>query len=317
MHRFEMLKSEANGRVYQILRHTPFASKQQKKYGNHLILNVEQGRKQLVEYINRGTPFMAGRLGTTEGRALYMYHRKINLGGGYDKRKLKDLCILSGFFPYSEKLYEDWAELESAACKEADILGVMRFLGEEWIVNNLFQDPILLPAGGLASASQGWTWCLEDKTVLVVHPFKDTIERQYRENRKIIFPGSNALPVFSLKCIKAVQTIAGEKDPRFSTWFEALDWMTEQVAKTDFDIALVGCGAYGFPLSARIKQMGKMVVHMGGALQTLFGIRGSRWDNSSTASLSYNSSWVYPSESETPANYKLVENGCYWGAKEK
>ncbi len=83
--------------------------------------------------------------------------------------------------------------------------------------------------------------------------------------------------------------------------------------KKDFDIALIGCGAYGFQLASRIKQMRKQAVHMGGSLQTLFGIKGARWDINYAHM--YNESWVYPSEAETPNGYEKVEGGCYWKSK--
>jgi hypothetical protein len=39
----------------------------------------------------------------------------------------------------------------------------------------------------------------------------------------------------------------------------------------DFDIAIIGCGAYSFPLAANVKRIGKNSVHLGGASQLLFG----------------------------------------------
>lgn len=43
-----------------------------------------------------------------------------------------------------------------------------------------------------------------------------------------------------------------------------------EALKFDFDVAIIGCEAYGFPLAARLKRAGKIVVHMGGATQILF-----------------------------------------------
>lgn len=67
----------------------------------------------------------------------------------------------------------------------------------------------------------------------------------------------------------------------FNTWFEALQYMEDEIKKVSFDIALVGCGSYGFPLAAYIKKnLNKSVFHCGGCLQMMFGIKGSRWENS-------------------------------------
>ena len=80
--------------------------------------------------------------------------------------------------------------------------------------------------------------------------------------------------------------------------------------KHDFDICLLGCGAYGFPLAAHVKRLGKKAVHIGGALQLLFGIKGRRWDREFSSI--YNDAWVRPEENEKPRNANSVEGGCYW-----
>jgi len=103
-----------------------------------------------------------------------------------------------------------------------------------------------------------------------------------------------------------------EPDSQGIDSFEALDYMTNQIEKRSFDVALLGCGAYGFPLASRIKNMGKQAIHMGGALQILFGIRGGRWDSHPIISKLYNENWVRPKLTERPQNFNQVENGCYW-----
>ena len=121
------------------------------------------------------------------------------------------------------------------------------------------------------------------------------------------------MPKFeSLHIIKAVQSIGGVNNG-FHNWFEALDYMKREVDNTEFDIALIGCGAYGMPLAAHCKDIGKKAIHLGGALQLLFGIRGSRWeDNSYEQKNLMNDYWVRPLPSERPVEANAVENACYW-----
>ena len=93
--------------------------------------------------------------------------------------------------------------------------------------------------------------------------------------------------------------------------------MENEVDKHDFDIALIGCGAYGFPLAAYVKRKGKKAVHFGGSLQLLFGIRGNRWENPNYNPIyNYanlmNEYWVKPGSVEKPQNAEKVENACYW-----
>ena len=144
------------------------------------------------------------------------------------------------------------------------------------------------------------------KKVLVIHPFKKSILQQY-EKRRLLFSNPRMLPDFDLKIIQAVQSIGGQTS-EYKDWFEALESMKRKISETDFDIALIGAGAYGFPLAAHVKRIGKKAVHLGGILQMLFGIYGNRWKESPLI----NEHWIRPSQEETPAAAEKVENSTYW-----
>lgn len=153
-----------------------------------------------------------------------------------------------------------------------------------------------------------WTQALKNEKMLVTHPFAKSIEKQYHTNREKLFANPDVLPKFkSLQAIKAVQSIANNKS-EFESWFDALEFMERQIDKADFDIAIIGCGAYGFPLATYCKSIGKKTVHMGGCTQLLFGIKGKRWENEPFI----NEYFISPSEEEKTSNIKNVENGCYW-----
>ncbi len=155
-----------------------------------------------------------------------------------------------------------------------------------------------------------WTEALQGRKVLVIHPFVDSIESQYRK-RKQLFQDERILPEFELITLRAVQSVAGTPVP-FDSWFEALDSMCDQIGNINFDVAIIGAGAYGFPLGAFIKRSGRQAIHLGGAVQILFGIRGSRWDVKPDFSKLYNEHWIRPLPTETPPAFKKVEGGCYW-----
>ena len=123
------------------------------------------------------------------------------------------------------------------------------------------------------------------------------------------------LPEFQLKTLKAVQTLAGNQDERFHTWFDALDYMFIKAMEIDFDIAIIGCGAYGMPLAIKLKKAGKQAIHLGGATQLLFGIKGARWEQPNYPTKIgklFNTSWVRPSENDHIKNGATIENACYW-----
>ena len=83
--------------------------------------------------------------------------------------------------------------------------------------------------------------------------------------------------------------------------------MKDEISNKKFDIALIGCGAYGLPLAGHVKRLGKIGIHMGGCLQLLFGIKGKRWDNNPSVNKFYNDNWVRPSNNDIPKLFKSRE----------
>ena len=123
-----------------------------------------------------------------------------------------------------------------------------------------------------------WTMALRGKKVLVVHPFAELIESQYR-NRHAIFPEKKILPDCELMTVKAVQSSGKTYPEGVNDWFEALDILYNRCMKKDFEVALVSCGSYAVPLAARLKHAGgKKVIVPGGMMQLMFGIKGARWE---------------------------------------
>jgi hypothetical protein len=167
-----------------------------------------------------------------------------------------------------------------------------------------------------------WTRALKDKKVLIIHPFVTSIQNQYNR-RDLLFKNRDILPTFkSITVIEAVQSL-GEGDSRFVDWFQALDYMKSEMDKVDYDVCLIGAGAYGFHLAAHAKRKGKKGIHIGGALQLLFGIRGKRWEDpnygvevwdipSGFYPALMNEYWIRPQKNETPISANNVEGACYW-----
>lgn len=311
--KYRMIYYKIESLIYRISDHMPKKFYKRTNYNGRTILSILDGRKQIVDLVTKNEPFMVGRYGTSEGRALVEYHQiRLGLRKTYTKRTREFLCCNAGFFPDSTDAINRWGELLTELSPECDILGVMNFYCEGWIVEKLCPKAALMPNGGIGSGRYGYTDCLEGKKVLVIHPMDKTIKSQYENKREKIFPGTNMLPQFELITLKAVNTQADEVDIRFKDWFEALDYMTKEISKIDFDIAIIGCGAYGFPLAARIKQMGKSAIHMGGSVQYLFGIKNARADKNPSISSMYTEAWVYPDESERPKGSEKIEGGCYW-----
>lgn len=272
----------------------------------------------ICEAINSNKPCMISRFGSNELDATLNFRKGHPLSflrtiypfwaGNCTKERM---LTNAGFFPNDNKSLSHFADLILDIVGEIDILG-------SWLEHEdvLPIDPkckkiditYLVPFW----SKKPWTAQLKGKKVLVIHPFAESIQRQYAK-RELLFDNKDILPEFaSLTIIKAVQSIGGETNG-FKSWFDALHFMESEIDKVDYDVALIGCGAYGMPLAAHCKKKGKKAVHLGGALQLLFGIRGNRWETEQDIYKQFmNEHWVRPLENEHPKAAQNVENACYW-----
>lgn len=280
-------------------------------YTSHDFLEAEEVNQSLSAIIQEGKPCMVCRIGANESfslRTFEMKHKK-----NYNKA-LHQLVTCAGFFPEEMESVLRFVQVMEEAMKYMDICGTLLCPLDDYFLERYASKQCkvtILDYIDSTSRKVPWTGDLRGKKVLVVHPFSKTIEQQYKK-RELIFPDRDVLPEFELITYKAVQTSAGQKDERFANWFEALDFMSEEIRGLEFDVALLGCGAYGLPLAARIKQQGKQAVQIGGSLQLLFGIKGRRWDTDPGVTAFYNDAWTYPDEEETPRGASMVEGACYW-----
>lgn len=284
-------------------------------------LEIDEAQVFIKNNIMSGLPFMACRFGSVELDAMRISQvRKFNFKNKlvsfiqdkkistWSKKMLLQLSQNAGFFPCNVEAVEKFCDEMKYSLKYIDLLGswlpkeTYFDLGRAKICRLSSLEPYLSP--------EPWSSALEGKKVCVIHPFAKTIEKQYK-NRSNVFSNKSILPDFNLSTVVAVQSIRGNHT-KYADWFEALSDMEHEALEKNFDIAIIGCGAYGLPLAARIKRAGRQAIHLGGATQILFGIRGKRWDDNVNISKLYNDSWVRPAEEERPLGLERVEGGCYW-----
>lgn len=292
-------------------------------------LSFDKKGPEVQDYIKglleTGKPVMIARFGSTELTAMegyrcaitpkniYRYLTKRIDHIGYANYIARNMWELSGFFPSNEKTLDRFCEMMIDLIPLVDVLGSWRI--EEHHYDEELKSAITVPLADLEPYyfDNPWMPALEGKKVLVVHPFEDTIKKQHEKGRyEHLFADKRMTPDYELQTLKAVQSIAGNKPAEFDDWFQALDWMKKEINKRDFDIAIIGCGAYGFPLAAHVKQMGKKAVHLGGAVQNLFGIWSNAVDNSPEMNSIRNDYWVRASAQEMPKGFEKVENSRYW-----
>lgn len=273
-----------------------------------------------------GAPLMIARYGEIEIKALgniYAINENKNLikkvvdfiqykslPFWWDEDTMSALSNNAGLFPINQEIVQHYYEVMLKAANDVDILGSWQ--GKEILFEKDLKAARRIKLRDIEPYyyERPWSRALRGKKVLVIHPFVETIEKQYQKH-KVLYENIDVLPDFELITLKAVQSIAGTQT-EFTDWFEALESMKEKIKKIDFDIAILGCGAYGFVLASYIKNLGKQAIHMGGPTQILFGIKGKRWDDHPVISKFYNEYWVIPNSIEKPQGANKVENGCYW-----
>jgi hypothetical protein len=273
--------------------------------------------------IESGKPKMIARFGITEVSCLISYQdlylrpkhwydflRFILVQScaykNFDPKVMYEMQVLSGFFPSNTETLCQFARLIlEDTVPLIDVLITLCPVFEQNLAEHL-KGKIICNGHFSFDDSDYWGKALKGRRVLVIHPFEATIREQYAKREKL-FKHPDTLPEFELLTLKAVQGLADSKMD-FDNWFEALAWMKSEIDRMDFDVAIIGAGAYGMPLAAHVKKKGKVAIHLGGLTQLLFGIKGARWDNSGY----YNEHWIRPLACDHLPGLQKVENGCYW-----
>jgi hypothetical protein len=287
------------------------------EYGKRVSWAAE-GNRVIDDVLAAGAPCMITRLGSSELGCIAYYLRwreGRRIRPGYPASLKRLLSINAGVFPAENDSLDEFARLYLDAIRHADVVGVWFNRGEQRVISECCASARLVELAALNSVcyEEPWSAQLLGKTVLVVHPFAKSISSQYTHHRTELFADPKVLPEFELKTLIPPQTIAGSRCG-FGSWFDALTQTCDRIGSESYDVALIGAGAYGLPIAAFVKGQGRQAVHMGGATQLLFGIKGRRWEREYEDSVVplFNSSWVRPLPEETPEGAPLVEGGCYW-----
>lgn len=291
------------------------------------MLDAAQGNDAIARAIDSGRPFLAGRLGFQEldavvtglgverqrGRDWRALRSRLDAEPSeWHPELLRNLDQLCGFFPAEPEAAQHLAAILLESFAEADILAVWHRRHEAGLMRRYCPAALAIEPRGLEPYyhPRPWSARLNGKRLLVVHPFEDSIRAQFNCRHRI-FPGRDVLPDCQLQTLRAVQTVAGSREGH-RDWFEALAGMQSRIDELEFDLAVIGAGAYGLPLAAHVKRSGRSAVHMAGATQLLFGIMGKRWEDRPEVTSLYNEHWVRPLDSERPPGFQVVEGGCYW-----
>ncbi len=288
----------------------------------------QQASDLIKDGILSNEPFAVSRFGYSELRAILTYMHIRSEKGNLSKilefakgnhvepwwhpNTLRIITHNAGVFPKNLDTIEKFSTTVLKDIDQIDVLG--SWLGGEAHLLNKMPNTKLIRFHDFYHFlhDDPWTNALKGKNVLVVHPFENSIKAQF-QRKELIYPKPHMLPDFQLKTFRSVQSIAGNVPDKFSNWFEALEYQKESIRNINFDVAILGCGAYGMPLAVYIKnELGKKAIHLGGNTQILFGITGSRWEADPFFKGIFNQNWIRPDSTETPSKHETIDENCYW-----
>jgi hypothetical protein len=287
---------------------------------------IDDGAAAIRKLLTKGAPFFVGRNGTIEVQAIQFFLTHRPKGEPYHPVIRDNLEINAGIFPATDESIDDWCNSYISGLEVLDGVAAGWYAPMKEFENRLlfstaasaFRCPLRSLEPYYVGADLKWTHLLADKRVCVVSSFTKTIQRQL--GVATIWTGENKflLPLSVDWCFSQTgysPALAVDRcgwPEGITSWREAVDMIVEQVVKTGATVALIGCGGLGMIIGSELKRRGICAIILGGAIQVLFGIKGTRWATHPTISKLWNDAWVWPADDEVPGGYKMVEGGCYW-----
>ena len=204
------------------------------------------------------------------------------------------------------------------------IQGIERYAPDSgWLHAGTFYPPCL-PIFN-AHYDVPWTEALRNKTILIIHPFIDTIQQQIpklpeiwsRVNHMVGAP-SSCMPLERLDQAIFIRARLPVANPTQS-WLEVWEEMKQEITNAaPFDVALISCGGFGLPLLAHVASLPHQPsgMYIGGALQLFFGIHGARWYSNNAGYKHwhdfYTDAWTWPLDSDLAySTIGLIEDSSY------
>jgi hypothetical protein len=279
----------------------------------------------ITSALENGTPLLISRHGSFEFQCVAWKKRNPDLP--LNNSMLTILHKNAGIFPSDIAKMEEWLDSYWQATCEADGMATGWYLPtseeEKALVKKYnpkaFQFPLRSLEPYYVDTHDRWTSHFANKRVTVVSSFAKTMEMQVKKAKDIWLAQADSIlpPTTTWSFVRTYyppdltsRTTAWPK--QVNDFAAAVNYIVDAVEETKPDIVLIGCGGLASPAAAALKKKGRIAIVMGGAIQVLFGIKGSRWKNHAIISQFWNDAWVSPSTDETPMHASSIENKCYW-----
>jgi hypothetical protein len=289
---------------------------------------AEEISKAILQALQRKEGLLVGRNGTIELETLFFKLFQSKPHQSYPSAIQRQMELNAGVFPPTQVSLDRWVFTMTEAIRNCDVLvaGWYKPLEQQEValLENMNKYAPRIPLRSLepyyVEPSKRWTNLLRGQKVAIVNAFAETAMAQTKKRDEIwpvatdsLLPPDTEWIPFRTGYAPSLAQGSAEWPSDIQSWDVAVSFLARQIKASGARIALIGCGALGLILGSELKKHGVIAIVMGGALQVLFGIKGTRWASHSVIQHFWNDAWVYPSPKETPNGAWRIENGCYWG----
>jgi len=276
--------------------------------GIHLLSNVIS---------NKTNKFLINRIGGVEFKCYCDY-----INNGYNKNSLyfKNMFKYCGYYDLDiqQHIFEDYIKeyekslLSSSLTMYANLILISHLKGitishPKYIctihhsgiydkVLNKIQHIMKIPYSVLEDTSflHIYLSLLNDKKILIISPFENEIRNQLKRKNMLFNIPNFTYPNFKkVEYVNTYLTTNNYQTPH-RNWLETFNYYKELIKEKDFDIALLICGCYAYPIANYIyNTLHKSTIHVGGIGQLWFGIKGGRFLCPCYMQL-MNKHWIFP-----------------------
>lgn len=285
--------------------------------------------RQVTTAVRRQTPYAAGKIGTSE--KTWMYYPVALARGMAPRQRVAFEASLkfhalhqSGVFPDDPAFLLEFARVYVEAVRTLDCLGlfldrpaieeaVVRFHGlDQMFVRFEHQEP---DRSVPDDPSNCYLPALEGRRLLLVSPFADLLQTRATRGTFEAVWSRTGKRWFAPASVDSLEFPYGVSPATWRRYPTALDLHADicrEMARREFDVALVAAGGLGIPIAAAARRMGKVAISLGGHLQVTFGVLGQRWRQRRDFDVYLNDAWI-----DMPARYRpdaeiLADRGAYW-----
>ena len=301
-----------------------------------MIIDFHQTNELIKNILIKGEPASILRIDNTAGYIVECILENKEISSSFFNQ---NTLLEAGIFPNSlDYAYKRIYPLTIELMKKCDILGfvdVADSVKSNKTINEVFGDKpifshssvLIMDPGALVNVSEQvectdpWTKYLKDKKVLVISTHAESIKQQWKQMDKVWGDKKDLIVPFEL--VDVIRSpyhplMDDRMFPNCVDWEDSVNYIKRLMDSYDYDVLLTGSTTSSPFYAQHAKDMGKIGIQTGGAIQLFFGVLGKRWTQNPNwfHNKMFNEHWIYPlkiDEAQNRSNVLHLEsNYAYW-----